>query len=460
MASGVTSNRAPGPRGTWLLGCLGEFRRDPIELMMRITKQHGDVVRLRFGPIVAHVVNHPEFVGQVLEERQQIYDKRTRSVSKMRATCGASLLTEEGPLWLRHRRLIQPALLRQAVERYIPIVAAETMAMLEEWQDAARATRPLDVVAEMMRLTLAIAGRVLFGSDVSGDTLTIKQALTEILADTWRRVENVVDLTTVSPFFHRKTFVNAVGRIDDVVYRIIAKRRLEKGGADDLLSALLEASDPDVEAGLSDRELRDATITMLLAGHETTGNALASTLSLIFRSPAVEERLAGEAREVLRDRPPEREDIDRLEYANMVFAEAIRLYPSIWIMERRVVADDEIGGYAIPAGSMLLISPYVLHRHPRYWDDGERFAPERFSADRIAERPRHAYIPFGAGPHQCIGRFMAPMVARLVVAMVVQRFKLVPVSPENPKLLPGITLQHTGPLSMVPVERNQSGIER
>lgn len=452
MATCLT--RAPGPRGTLLLGCLGEFRRDPIGLLARVTRQYGDVVRLRFGPLVAHVVNHPEYVGQVLEERHQNYDKRTRSVSKIRATCGASLLTEEGPLWLRHRRLIQPALLRQVVQRYIPIVTTATAAMLEQWLDAARAARPLDIVSEMMRLTLSIAARVLFGSDVSGDAPIIEQSLVEILADTWRRVENVFDPAAVSPVFHRKSFVNAVGRIDDVVYRIIEQRRQGRGAADDLLAALLEAHDPAAEAGLTDRELRDETITMLLAGHETTANALAWTFSLIFRAPAVEERLAGEVHAALGQELPEHRHLDRLEYTHRTFAEAIRLYPSIWIMERRVIADDEIGGYAIPAGSMLLISPYILHRHPRYWHDAERFDPERFSAALAAQRPRHAYIPFGAGPHQCIGRFMAPMVARLILAMVVRRFRLVPVSTQAPVPLPGITLRHAGGLWMVPVERS------
>ncbi len=437
-----------------LLGSLGEFRRDPIGLLTRATKEYGDVVRLRFGPITAHVVNHPEYVRQVLEERQKNYDKRTHSVSKMRATCGASLLTEDGPVWLRHRRLIQPSMMRQEVERYIPVVTIATTAMLDRWRDAARAARPLDIVNEMLQLTLAIAARVLFGADVSKDTLTIEQSLTEILADTWRRVETVFDLTVVSPFFHRKSFLTSVHRIDEVVYRLIENRRGRKDVADDLLASLLQATDPAEGAGFTDRELRDATITMLLAGHETSAHALVSTLSLIFRSPAVEERLAGEIHDVLQKRLPEREDLDRLEYANMTFAESIRLYPSIWIMERRVVAEDEIGGFSIPAGSMLLISPYVLHRHPAYWKDAERFDPERFSAAQMADRPRHAYIPFGAGPHQCIGRFMAPMVARLIVAMIVQSFKLVPASPEAPVMLPGITLRHAGALWMVPVERN------
>jgi cytochrome P450 len=278
--------------------------------------------------------------------------------------------------------------------------------------------------------------------------------LAEVLADTWRRVESPLDLTGLSSAFHRPRFVNAVRRIDDVVYRLIESRRRGTSAPHDLLAALLEARDPEAGIGLTDRELRDATITMLLAGHETTATALASTLSLVFRSPAVERRLADELQEVLGDRPPGSEDLDRLEYVDWTFSEAIRLYPSIWIMERRAVADDEIGGYAIPAGSMLLISPYLLHRHPRYWDEPERFEPERFSDARSAARPKHAYIPFGAGPHQCIGRTLAPLIARLIVAMVVRQFKLTPTATEPPILQPGITLRHARALWMVPIERN------
>jgi cytochrome P450 len=267
-----------------------------------------------------------------------------------------------------------------------------------------------------------------------------------------------------------------VRRIDNVVYRMIRDRR-QGGQADDLLSSLLKACDEPGDAGLTDRELRDETITMLLAGHETTAHALAWTFSLLARSrhvaaslreantslgetrprdrpPSAEERLASEARAVLGNRLPEREDLDRLQYTDWAFAEAIRLYPSIWIMERRVVTDDEIGGYAIPAGSTLLISPYVLHRHPRFWPSAECFDPERFSPAQVVERPRHAYIPFGAGPHQCIGRFMAPLVAKLVLAMVARQFTLLPVSAEVSPPLPGITLRHASGLWMIPVERS------
>jgi cytochrome P450 len=450
--------RAPGPRGTLLLGNFAAFRRDPIGFLSQATSQHGDIVRLRFGPITAHLVNHPDYVRHVLEERYQNYDKRTRSVSKIRATCGASLLTEEGPLWLRHRRLIQPALLRQAVQRYVPSVTAATTSMLGDWRAAAHAGRPLNIVSEMLRLTMTIAVRVLFGSDVSNDTPAIEGALTEILADTWRRMESAFDPAALSKAFHRRSFKRAVRRIDNVVYRIIDARRRASSQPEDLLAALVAARDAEADDHLTDRELRDATITMLLAGHETTAHALAWAMSLIYRSPSVEERLAEEADRVLQYGLREEDGRDGLDYTARTFAEAIRLYPSIWIMERRVVAADQMGGYAIPAGSMLLISPYVLHRHPRYWPDAEDFDPDRFTPARAAERPRHAYIPFGAGPHQCIGRFLAPLVARYVIAMVVRSFRLAPVSATGPAPVPGITLRQSGGLWMLPSERTAGRI--
>jgi cytochrome P450 len=398
-------------------------------------------------------VNHPDHVRQVLEERPRNYDKRTRSVAKMRATCGSSLLTEDGPVWLRHRRLVQPALMRQELERFLPMVTTATAVMFEHWSAAAREARPLDIAAEMLQLTLTIAARMLFGADVSDDTEAIEQSLTEILADTWRRVESIIDLTAVAPMFHRRRFVNAVRQIDAVVYRLIEKRRRATQVPDDLLTTLLQASDPHEGRGLTDNELRDATITMLLAGHETTANALTSTLALIFRSPEVEKKLVIEVQGTGHFRIKSHEDFEHLSYAGMVFAEAIRLHPSIWIMERRVIKQDEIGGYLIPARSMLLISPWLLHRHPQYWHDAEHFDPERFSAARLADRPKHAYIPFGAGPHQCIGRFMAPMLARRIITDVVRRFRLVPAWTQMPVMLPGITLRHGGPVLMVPVER-------
>jgi enediyne biosynthesis protein E7 len=439
----VPGRRAAGPRGTLIFGNLREFRRDPIGLIRSATAEFGDVVRLRFGPLVAHIVNHPAGVRQVLEERARNYDKRTRSAAKIRATCGDSLLSAEGSDWLRHRRLIQPALARQAVEHYAPTIAQATSETALRWSAAARAAQPVDLVAEMTRLTLSIAGKVLFGSTLAEGALVIERALPVVLQDTWRRIEAVFDPAALWAGFHRREFRRALAEIDRVVYSIIEGRRAAAAREPDLLAALLAARDETGGNGLSDLEVRDAALTMLLAGHETTANALAWTFALVASSPEVEQRLVDQP-----EGPSEGTD-----YAAQTFAEAIRLYPSIWIMERRAVARDTISGYEIPAGSTVLISPLVLQRHPGFWREPDRFDPERFSVAETASRPQHAYIPFGAGPHQCIGRFMAGLVARTILATLIRRFHLQPVEPALRDPVPGITLRHAGPLWMILSER-------
>ena len=434
--------RAPGPRGQFLLGSLPEFRRDMIGLLEESVRQHGDVVRFRFGPVTAHLVNHPDHVEHVLLERSDNYDKRTRSVAKIRTTCGNSLLASDGEPWRRHRRLIQPAFRQEYLQRFLPVIAEITSRTLQRWQDFATAGEAIDVVSEMMQLTLKIAARIFFGTDVKDDAAVIEHSLAVILRDTWRRLETPFDLAAISPAFRRPAFRRALREIDGVVYRIIEDRRRDESASDDLLSMLLEAHEGAGEKGLDDRELRDAVITLLLAGHETTANALAWTFYLVSQSEDVEERLLGEAA------AESGESAGNRSYVSMVFAETIRFYPSIWIMERHVRSHDEIGGYHIPAGSTVMISPYLLHRHPEFWDEPEVFDPDRFADEPDTFRSRCSYVPFGIGPHQCIGQQMALLVARHVLRAIYQRFHLQLVPGQTIGMEPGITLRHGGRVLM------------
>jgi enediyne biosynthesis protein E7 len=438
-----TATRAPGPRGHTLTGCLGEFRADPIGLLLRVAERYGDVVRLRIGPVLAHLVNHPDHIEHVFVRNARNYDKNTRSVSRLRATCGQSLLTTDGERWSRHRKLIQPAFQPAVVERIAPVARTAISHMLERWSEAATAGRSIDVVSEMMHVTLRIAAQSLFGADVERDVNVVEDSLAAILDDTWRRLESWVDFSRISSAFESRRFRAAVDAIDRIVYRIIEAARRHPGAAPGCLSMLLGSRDAESGGAFSDEEARDATITLLLAGHETTANALAWTIYLVAQSSDVQTRLHLELDRVLGQRSPARSDFERLPYTNQVWSEALRLYPSIWIMERRVKQDDEIGGFEIPAGSTLLVSPLVLHRHPHFWPDAEIFSPERFSA--AAAWPKRVYIPFGIGAHQCIGRHMAHFVAQFVLAMTFHRFRvqLMP-GPQNAPQ-PGITLRHRMP---------------
>ncbi|MBT6156637.1 MAG: cytochrome P450 [Planctomycetaceae bacterium] len=444
MNAQATRVKAPGPRGDFLLGCLSHFQRDAIGLLSRSAQEYGDVVRFRMGPVVAHLVNHPQHVEHVLLHGAENYDKQTRSVSKIRATCGDSLLTSDGEMWRRHRQLIQPAFRQETLERFVPVITETTNAMLKNWQNVARGRAEINIVSEMMQLTLKIAAQILFGADIQDEAEVIERSLAIILRDTWRRLETLFDTSVVSPAFHRRRFRRALQEIDSVVYRIIENRRQSGSSSDDLLSMLLDAHEADSATRLSDRELRDAVITLLLAGHETTANALAWTFYLVSQSPDVEELLRRDALGFESDQTSSAD----LHYTGMVFSEAIRLYPSVWIIERRAVADDEIGGYHIPAGSTVLVSPYLLHRHPEFWGNPDEFDPERFTPDQCVMRPRNAYIPFGVGPHQCIGKNMASLVAKHVLGMVYRQFRPRLVPGQTIKAEPQITLRHAGGLRM------------
>jgi len=417
--------RAPGPTGGLIWGSFGEFRRDSIGFLLQSAQNHGDIVRFRFGPITAHLLNRPEYAEHVLSRNAQNYDKNTRSAERIRATCGDSLLFE-GPVWRRHRRLIQPVFQPKNMMEIGPLVDGAMAGMLARWSGFARRNEPVDIVSEMLRLLISAAVKILFGTDV--DAVRIDRALAVILDDTWHRIRAPLDLSMISPRFHRRAFKDAVGEIDGIVFDIIKERRCNGVQADDVLSRLLISHGIEGDEQLSDQELRDAAVTLLLAGHETTANALARTFNLVAQSPG--------------------KNFEQTDPVKL-FAEAVRLYPSIWVIERRVISDDRISGYHIPQGSSVLVSPYVLHRNPEFWPDPDRFDPTRFDARPSENRPRHAYIPFGLGPHRCVGLHMANALASRIVANVYERFRLRLMPGQAAGMVPGITLRHESAVRMM-----------
>lgn len=430
-------NIAPGPRGHFLIGNLLAFRRDVLGLLLESQRLYGDVVRFRLGPHVIHLVCDPEHIKRVLVTHQSNYDKDTRSSAKIRAATGLGLLTSNGDFWLRQRRLTQPAFQARQLAGFFEIMTATTGALLERWQSHADTGGPLDIASEMMRLTCTIVGKALFGADVSPDMDVIEQAATVLMEHTYRRLQRIIDLPPNWPTPANLRFRWALRRLDDIVYRLIRER--QKDGADrgDLLSLLLHRRDEETGQRMSEAEVRNETLTLLLSGHETTANSLAWTWYLLSRHPEAARQTRAEVLEVIGSRTPTLEDLARLEHTTRVFQESLRLYPPIWVMERRTVEQDEIGGYTIPAGSSVVICPYVTHRHPRYWDNPEGFDPDRF----LPGSAHPAYLPFGLGQRLCIGQNFAMMEAVLICAMVLRRFRLdlVPGFAVEPR--PGITLR-------------------
>jgi cytochrome P450 len=441
--------KAPGPRGLPLVGNLFPFWRDVLGLLMDSRQRYGDVVRFRLGPMVIHLVCHPEHIRQVLVTHQHHYNKATRSSARIRGICGESLLTGNDEFWKRQRRLIQPVFQHHHLAAYHDVMTRATADLLARWRTLAATAQPVDVAAEMMRLTFTIVGRALFGADVAGDVEEVKKAATVVMAHTYRRLEHLVVFPLWVPTPGNLRFRRALATLDRIVFRIIRERREAESEKTDVLSRLLRQRDDETAQMMTSQQLRNETITLLLAGHETTANALTWTWQLLGQYPEAAARLRTELHEVLAGRLPSFEDLPRLRYLTMVIQEAMRLYPPIWIMERHVLVEDVIGGFHIPRGTTVGLSPFVTHRHPDFWDKPASFNPERFTPEAVARRPHLAYFPFGAGQRLCIGNHFAVMEAQIILAMIVQKFRLDPVPGFVTRPQPGITLRSKHGLPMI-----------
>lgn len=419
----IDLEKPPRVGGNLLIGSLTDFQRNPLTFLENAAAKHGDFVHLRFAYINAYFVNHPNYIEEILLRSAEHFDKDTRSAAKIRSTCGNSLLSGDHATWARHRALVQPVFQPRFINATGPAIDRQLAAMIERWDRFAIDNHPIDLVAEVMTLVMNMTVDVLFGDVINVGQL--QQDLAVLISDTWQRIGAVIDPSALSPLFHKAAFKQALKSVDATAFSIIAKRRASHDNRDDLLGRLLESHAGAEIAGLDDRELRDAAVTLLLSGHETTASAITWALYHI----AVANN-------------------DRLSNVNpaQIFKEAIRLYPSIWIIERRAIQDIRIGPYIIPKGSMVLISPYHLHRHPAFWLEAEQFDPGRFDDERVKARPRNAYLPFGLGQHRCIGLHLTNLIAERTIAAITARFKIVLQAGPKPLPMPMITLGIAQPI--------------
>ena len=450
ISRGRTVGGTPGPRGNPVFGSMRDFQRDKLGFIRGLTR-YGDVARYRTAHLTWYQVNHPEGVRRVLQENNRNYGKGALTLGFFKPVVGEGLLTSEGALWLRQRRLIQPVFHRRSVATFASLMTGETLAMLERWRPAMEGGEPLDVPAEMARLTLDIVTRALFHAHVGEEPEVIGRAINTIVEDLGFRFEVPFYPPHRVPTPRNRRFRAAMRTVDRAVYSIIAERRRDGGDEEDLLALLMSTRDEATGEVMGDNQLRDEVMTLFLAGHETTANALSWALYLISTHPQVEGRLREELDGVLGEdrRVPTIGDLPNLAYTRMVVDETLRLYPPAWITNRQAIAEDEILGHRIPAGSFVTLSPYVLHRHPDFWEDPDAFDPERFAPGGGNGRPRFAYFPFGGGPRQCIGQSMALVEAQLVLATILGRCRLRPVSdvPVEPQAL--ATLRPDGGLPMI-----------
>ncbi|MSP74457.1 MAG: cytochrome P450 [Myxococcales bacterium] len=457
-----TYELAPAPPrliGDPVLGNIRAVMRDTLGFLVKAQTEHGDVVRCDFGPMVAHLVSSPSGVRHVLQDNHRAYDKQTRGYLKLRGLLGQGLLTSEGDFWKRQRRIAQPAFHREHLASFADRFVIEGEAQLETWakpetwaQTGPGSTAKRDLSADMMAVTMRIVGHTLLSTDVSDDAATVGHALHVVLEEMNKRIHQPFGFVEWLPVPRTIRYLRAKRALDLIVMRLISERRqrLERTPSEapvDLLTMLMSMRDADTGEGMTDRQLRDEVLTLFLAGHETTANALTWTYFHLAQNPAVLTRLRAEVDSLLGDRRPTLQDVPRLSYAKAVLQESMRLHPPAWLIGRRALEPDVIDGYRVPKGSLVLLSPYVVHRHPAHWPASETFDPSRFLDGRAPEPKSFQYFPFGGGPRVCIGTQFAMMEATLLLSLFVRGVDIsLAVAPEAVKLEPLITLRPKGGL--------------
>ena len=436
----------PGPRGHWLWGSLPELRRDPLQLYSEGFQTYGELVRHRIVAGLAEMVvlGAPEAIERVLSRNHPNYRKPQVFLSAVQDVFGGGVFTSRGATWKRKRRLMAPAFRRDRLLDLAPTICETATRHLESW--AGRAGER-DVLADLTQLTLDVAARTLFGVDLGEDALPFAAALEVAFAQLGERLSRAFNPPLWVPSARNRALRGAIEVLRGVVARALAGRIAEPDrDRPDLLSRLLAARDEQGQ-GLSEGELIDEMITLLIAGHDTSAAGLAWTLHLLTANPEVYAEVEAEVDEVLGGRAPCAADLPRLELTRMAFEEALRLFPPAWGQPREAIGEDVLCGHRIAAGTLLVTSQWVVHRHPDHWRDPLRFDPRRFESARVAARHPFAYFPFGGGPRLCIGRQLALIEAPLLLAALLDRFRFDagpgPVEPD-----PTFTLKPRGGLRL------------
>lgn len=423
--------------------------RDRLSLMSDAAEEYGDAVRFRMGPKSLYFFNHPDHAKHVLADNAANYHKGM-GLTEAKRLLGDGLLTSEGELWRRQRRTIQPAFRRDRLGAFAGLIADEASALVSRLEGKI-GDGPVDVVAEMTRLTLSVLATALLDADL-GPFLSLGEAFEEVQDQAMFEMVTLRMLPIWLPIPRHRRFHAALRQLEDAAMALVDEREAHpKPGSGDVITRLLDAYRDEPEQ-MRRRRLRDELLTILLAGHETTASTLSWAWYLIDQHPDVAERMREEAAEVLGDRLPVLDDLNRLPYTTMVIQETMRLYPPVWALTRRAVAADEVGGYRVPAGADVMICPYTLHRHPGFWSEPQRFDPLRFEQAMAELTHRYAYIPFGAGPRVCVGSHLGMMEATFVATMVARRFRLglVPGREVKPEAMLSLRVQGGLPMLVLP----------
>jgi cytochrome P450 len=444
-----TTSRSVGPKGAPVVGIAHELRKDPLNYFVGLMRDYGEFVDFKIGMAPIIMLNGPDAVKHILQDHYEDYPK-SRFYRPFKPILGRSIFTSSGETWLSQRRTASPCFGGARFQFMAERIVGATRKMLDRWDEFDRGGKPVEIVHEMMRLTLDGVTQALLDMDFIENYEEVHDALTVILRETEKRVWSVAPPPDWLALMTRPRYRRAVETIDRVVRGIVDERRRNPRDSGGLLTTLIEAH--DAEGSGDEGLLKDQVVAMIATGHESTACALAWTFYMITRHADVRERVYAEVDEVLGGRDPGADDLPALQYTGWVFEEAMRLYPPVWTISRTATRDDEICGKPIPKGTTVMLSPYAMHRNPEIWPEPEEFRPERFHPDEVAKRPRYSYFPFGGGPRVCLGNRFAMMEARIMMAMVIQRYRL--------SVLPGQEIVAEPMITLRPRNGILMGLER
>lgn len=433
----------PGPQGYPLVGSLPKVRKNPLQFLVQAARQYGDVVCLGgIGAQKFFLVNNPYDIEYVFKTNHRNYTKGA-NFQLLKSLAGDGLFLSEGSFWRGQRKLMLPAFHAPRLAALAPVITDATESMLAHWAEIADRRQAFDVEREMMHLSLDVSVKVLFGTSVRKEHAeVVRRSVATAFDYLHDRVWSLASLPQWMPTPSNLRFQRAITALNSVVYAIINERRRNGAEGSDVLSMLLAVRDEETGEGMADRQIRDEVVTMLVAGHESTAITMAWTLYLLSKHSSSERQVQEELDAAVGERAPAFSDLPNLPYLSRVIKESLRLYPPFWMFTRTPLEDDEVGGHRIPAGSILMFSPYVSHRNPDFFPNPEAFDPDRFTPERSAGRPQLAYYPFGGGPRLCIGMRMAEYQISLMLAAILQKYSL--------HLLPGCRVEPEATISLRP----------
>ena len=436
MNRSETARRPPSPPR------FHQFRRltgEPHVFLHELHRRYGDFMRYR-GFYDVYLVNHPDFIRPVLTQDYRHFSKRMIDYRALAQVMGNGLVTSDGPHWVRQRKLMQPLFSNRRVNGFGDRINGLTALLMREWDERVGG-ETVWIDREMTRLTFQIVGETLFGSDLAPNADEVAGIL-EVVNLYGLELRALMTLFPWIPTPYNLKWRRSMKRLDRIVYGLIAARRGRGVGDDDILDCLIQALDEDTGEGMDEKQVRDQMVTLMLAGHETSANALAWTLYLLDTHPDVEARLAENLAAALNGAPATADDLPRIPYLKQVVQESLRIYPPVWGYGRRSEQQEEFNGHVLPANAHVSVVPYALHRHPEFWPDPERFDPDRFQPNRAESRHPYSYLPFAAGPRTCIGAGMAMLETQLVLAQILQRFRV--------RIVPGHPIETMAKITLKP----------